>query len=104
MTAAVLPWAILAGAARNLRIHFGEQVFLLREQTRIPLVNDVIDGISTIAGGFIGLLLAGLPGSVAGAAIGALLSLSSHWAVATTRTASSCRWPIWRGSQAPRPP
>ena len=75
MTAAVLPWAIIAGAARNLRIHFGEQVFLLREQTRIPLVNDVIDGVLTIAGGFTGLMLAGLPGSVAGAAIGALISL-----------------------------
>lgn len=75
MTAAVLPWAILAGAARNLRIHFGEQVFLLREETRIPLVNDVIDGVTTIAGGAVGLALQGLEGSVAGAAVGAILSL-----------------------------
>ncbi|MGE0053996.1 MAG: lipopolysaccharide biosynthesis protein [Hyphomicrobium sp.] len=75
MTAAVLPWAILAGAARNLRIHFGEQVFLLREETRIPLVNDVLDGLSTIVGGAIGLALGGLPGSVAGAACGAIVSL-----------------------------
>lgn len=75
MTAAVLPWAILAGAARNFRIHFGEQVFLLREETRIPLVNDIIDGLTTIIGGAIGLAYAGLPGSVAGAAIGAILSL-----------------------------
>lgn len=75
MTAAVLPWAILAGAARNLRVHFGEQVFLLREQTRIPLVNDIIDGLLTIVGGAMGLVFAGLPGSVAGAAVGAILSL-----------------------------
>lgn len=75
MTAAVLPWAILAGAARNLRIHFGGQVFLLREETRIPLVNDVIDGLTTIIGGAIGLMLGGLPGSVAGAAVGAIVSM-----------------------------
>ncbi len=75
MTAAVLPWAIIAGAVRNMRIHFGEQVFLLREETRVPLVNDVIDGLTTIAGGAIGLAYGGLPGSVQGAAAGAVLSL-----------------------------
>lgn len=75
MTAAVLPWAILAGAARNLRIHFGEQVFLLREETRIPLANDVFDGLSTIVGGAVGLAMGGLPGSVAGATCGAIASL-----------------------------
>lgn len=75
MTAAVLPWAILAGAVRNLRIHFGEQVFLLHEQTRIPLANDVFDGLTTLIGGAVGLSIAGLPGSVAGAAVGAIASL-----------------------------
>ncbi len=76
MTAAVLPWAIIAGAVRNMRIHFGEQVFLLREETHVPLVNDVIDGLTTIAGGAIGLVYGGLPGSVIGAAVGAVLSLA----------------------------
>ncbi len=75
MTAAVLPWAIIAGAARNLRIHFGEQVFLLREQTLVPLANDVFDGIATLVGGALGLIYFGLPGSVMGAAIGAVASL-----------------------------
>lgn len=75
MTAAVLPWAILAGAARNLRIHFGEQVFLLREETQVPLVNDVIDGLTTMVGAAIGLAYGGLPASVAGAAVGSIVSL-----------------------------
>ncbi|MEQ1717717.1 MAG: lipopolysaccharide biosynthesis protein [Hyphomicrobium sp.] len=85
MTAAVLPWAIIAGAARNLRIHFGEQVFLLREETQIPLVNDIIDGLAALGGGAIGLAYGGLPGSVAGAAGGSILSLlitlacGAHW-------------------------
>lgn len=75
MTAAVLPWAIIAGAARNMRIHFGEQVFLLREETMVPLGNDILDGVSTIICGAIGLILYGLPGSIMGAAAGAILSL-----------------------------
>jgi|CXWK01.1.fsa_nt_gi O-antigen/teichoic acid export membrane protein len=75
MTAAVLPWAIIAGAARNMRIHFGEQVFLLREETLVPLGNDILDGVAAIAGGAIGLMLHGLPGSVMGAAAGSVVSL-----------------------------
>ncbi len=75
MTATVLPWAIIAGAARNMRIHFGEQVFLLREETRVPLANDALDGLLTIVGGSLGLIAFGLPGSVIGAAIGALIAL-----------------------------
>ncbi len=75
MTAQVLPWAIIAGAARNMRIHFGEQVFLLREETLVPLGNDILDGLAALAGGAIGLTLYGLPGSVMGAAAGAVVSL-----------------------------
>lgn len=75
MTATILPWAIIAGAARNMRIHFGEQVFLLREETKIPLANDALDGLLTLVGGTLGLIAFGLPGSVIGAAIGALIAL-----------------------------
>lgn len=75
MTAAVMPWAILAGAARNLRIHFGEQIFLLREETKIPLANDVTDGVLTLLGTYLGLIAFGLQGSVFGAAIGSLAAL-----------------------------
>ena len=75
MTIAVLPMAILAGTLRNLRIHFGEQVFLLREQTMVPLYNDIVDALVSLAGAAIGLWYGGLVGSVAGTAIGALVSL-----------------------------
>lgn len=75
MTAAVMPWAILAGAARNMRIHFGEQVFLLREETKIPLANDVTDGVLTLLGTYLGLIAFGLQGSVSGAAMGSLAAL-----------------------------
>ena len=74
-TIAVLPWAILAGAIRNFRIHFAEQVFLLHERTRVPLWNDAVDAVLSLAGVALGLWLAGLPGAVAGAAAGAGVSL-----------------------------
>lgn len=75
MTAAVLPAALLAGVLRNIRIHFGEQVFLLRETTIVPLYNDILDALASLAGVAIGLWLGGLEGSVIGAAIGALVSM-----------------------------
>ncbi|MEQ1710371.1 MAG: lipopolysaccharide biosynthesis protein [Hyphomicrobium sp.] len=82
MTIAVLPLAIVAGALRNFRIHFGEQVFLLHENPKVPLVNDAIDAVATIAGAAIGLHLGGLPGVVAGAAVGTMASLVVTLAVA----------------------
>ena len=83
MTAAVLPMSIFAGAVRSLRIHFGEQVFLLRERPMIPLYNDIVDAVLSIAGGAVGLWYGGLPGSVTGVAIGSfvtlLLTLAMGW-------------------------
>jgi O-antigen/teichoic acid export membrane protein len=76
MTAEVLPWAILAGAFRSLRVHFGQHVFLLREETLIPLATDVVDGLATVIGGAIGLAFGGLVGCVIGAACGSALGLA----------------------------
>jgi O-antigen/teichoic acid export membrane protein len=75
-TIAVLPWAILAGALRNFRMHFGEQAFLLHERTRVSLWNDALDAVVSLAGVVAGLMLGGLAGAVAGAAAGAAVSLA----------------------------
>ncbi len=75
MTAAVLPMSILAGALRSFRIHFGEQVFLLHERPMVPLYNDFLDAILSLAGGAAGLVIGGLPGSVAGVAAASFISL-----------------------------
>lgn len=82
VTIAVLPLAIVAGALRNFRIHFGEQVFLLHERTTVPLWNDAVDAVASLAGGAIGLSLGGLPGAVAGAAMGSAVSLAVTLAAA----------------------
>ncbi len=82
ITQAVLPWAILAGAARNLRSHFPDQVFLLAEKSRTVTVIDGADAIATVAGAMAGYLADGLPGAVAGAAIGAVLAAVASFALA----------------------
>ncbi|WP_439541982.1 lipopolysaccharide biosynthesis protein [Hyphomicrobium sp.] len=76
VTAAILPASILAGAARNFRIHCGEQVFLLHERPVVPLINDAVDAAAALLLGGFGLWYAGLPGLVAGAAVGAVVSLA----------------------------
>lgn len=75
VTIAVLPLAVLAGAVRSFRIHFGEQVFLLREAPMVPLVNDGIDAVASLAGSYYGLKTGGIPGAAAGCAAAAILSL-----------------------------
>jgi len=86
-TIAVLPLAIVAGALRNIRVHFGEHVFLLNERPTVPLVNDAIDAALTLAGAAIGLAAGGLAGVVAGAAVGAGLSLL---------VTLGCAWHLYR--------
>lgn len=76
ITVAILPLAILAGGFRTFRIHFGEQIFLLREQPMVPLYNDIFDAVAAIAGAGLGLAVGGLPGSIAGSALAALASLA----------------------------
>ena len=74
-TIAILPLAIMAGAIRSFRIHFGEQIFLLHEKTLIPLWNDIFDAVASTAGSLLGLWTYGLYGAVAGATAGAFASL-----------------------------
>lgn len=53
VTLAVLPLSVLAGAIRNLRAHFGDQVFLLHSRTRLMIVVASIDAVMTVALGFV---------------------------------------------------
>ncbi|MBL8566730.1 MAG: oligosaccharide flippase family protein [Hyphomicrobiaceae bacterium] len=82
MTMNILPMSILAGAFRVYRIHFAEQIFLLSEQTVIPLGNDIFDAAASLTGAVVGLAVGGLSGSITGAAAGALASLLVTSAIA----------------------
>jgi O-antigen/teichoic acid export membrane protein len=76
VTKAVLPLALLGGALRNLRMHFGEQIFLLHARPLVPLANDAFDAVATLGLAAAGHLAGGLEGAVAGAALGSGASLA----------------------------
>jgi O-antigen/teichoic acid export membrane protein len=48
VTLAILPLSMLAGSIRNLRAHFGDQVFLLHSQTRLMIIVATIDATVTV--------------------------------------------------------
>ena len=48
ITLAILPLSTLAGSIRNLRAHFGDQVFLLHGRTRLMIIVAAIDATVTV--------------------------------------------------------
>ncbi|MFZ5734779.1 MAG: lipopolysaccharide biosynthesis protein [Pseudomonadota bacterium] len=76
-TLAVLPLSVLAGGIRSVRAHFGDQVFLLHNRTRLHVVVSAADAIATLA---LGLLLTFYWGIV-GAAIASIVAASIAAAV-----------------------
>ena len=91
ITTEVLPLALVGGAVRNFRMHFGEQVFMLHARPTIPLYNDLFDAFATLGLAALGLTFGGIAGAVAGAAIGATLSLA---------VTLYCGW-LWYGFTLP---
>lgn len=78
-TAAILPVAMLAGAARVFREHGSDPAFLLFEKVYWPPYIGTLDAIATVAFCMVGLSLGGITGAVwgcsAGAAAAAIASL-----------------------------
>ncbi len=71
MTVAILPWALLGAAIRNLRMHGWDPLYLLCEAPRAMLVLDAIEAALTVAAAALGLWLGGGVGAVAGTAVAA---------------------------------
>lgn len=76
VTLAVLPLAVLAGAIRNLRAHFGDQVFLLHNRTRLLMIVTGIDAAITVALSFACIRYWGIVG-------GAIATVAAAGAAAT---------------------
>jgi O-antigen/teichoic acid export membrane protein len=78
VTLAVLPLSVLAGAIRNLRAHFGDQVFLLHNRTRLLIVVTAIDAVMTVALSFACIRTWGIVGAAIAtvAAAGAAAAVS----------------------------
>ncbi|EFI51909.1 lipopolysaccharide biosynthesis protein [Afipia sp. 1NLS2] len=64
-TLAILPLSALAGSIRNLRAHFGDQVFLLHNRTRLMVVVSSIDAAVTVTLSVIFIHRWGLVGAAA---------------------------------------
>lgn len=79
-TVAILPLAMMAGVARALRIHIGDQTALLVKRTGSMTLFNFIDAAATLVGGAIGEHFGGgvgtAAGSLAGACVGAVLAMT----------------------------
>ncbi len=81
-TLVILPLAIAAGAVRNLRIHFIDQIFLMFERpARVTLTNG-FDAVATLILCTLGLLTHGLAGAVAGTLAGSIIAAMTSFFLA----------------------
>lgn len=76
-TLAILPLSVLAGSVRSIRAHFGDQVFLLHNRTRLHVVVSATDALGTI---ILGLALTAMWG-ITGAAIASIAAATLAAAV-----------------------
>jgi O-antigen/teichoic acid export membrane protein len=85
VTLAVLPLSTLAGAIRNLRAHFGDQVFLLQNRTRWMMAVAAIDASTTVVLSALFLPRWGLPGVAGATVLAALAAASISFSIGFTR-------------------
>jgi O-antigen/teichoic acid export membrane protein len=81
VTLAVLPLSILAGAIRNLRAHFGDQVFLLHNRTRLMVVVAAIDAAVTVVLSAVCIRYWGLVGAAGATVLAALAATAVSFAI-----------------------
>lgn len=92
VTLAVLPLSALAGSIRNIRAHFGDQVFLLHSKTRLMVVVSAIDATVTIVASLICIHLWGLVGAAAATVISAVAAALVSFALGFTRFGLTLPW------------
>jgi O-antigen/teichoic acid export membrane protein len=85
VTLAVLPLSVLAGAIRNLRAHFGDQVFLLHNRTRLLIVVAGIDAVLTVALSFVCIRHWGIVGGAVATVIAAGAAAAASFAIGVSR-------------------
>lgn len=85
VTLTILPLATLAGATRNLRAHFGDQVFLLHNRTRWMMAIAAIDAVMTVIFSALGFHYWGLAGAAGATVAAALAGAIVSFAIGFTR-------------------
>ncbi|ACI93225.1 putative polysaccharide biosynthesis protein [Afipia carboxidovorans OM5] len=84
-TLAILPLSALAGAIRSLRAHFGDQVFLLHNRTRLIVVVASVDAIVTVILSIVFIQRWGLVGAAAATVASALAAATVSFAIGFTK-------------------
>lgn len=92
VTLAILPLSTLAGSIRNVRAHFGDQVFLLHSKTRLMVVVSAIDAAVTIVASLICIHIWGLVGAAAATVISAIAAALVSFALGFTRFGLTLPW------------
>jgi O-antigen/teichoic acid export membrane protein len=92
VTLAILPLSVLAGSIRNIRAHFGDQVFLLHSRTRLMVVVSGIDAAVTIVASLVCIHLWGLVGAATATVISAIAAASVSFAFGFTRFGLTLPW------------
>src|SRR6195256_986190 len=85
VTLAILPLSTLAGAIRNLRAHFGDQVFLLHNRTRWMMAGGAIDSTVTVVLSVFGLRYWGLTGAAGATVVAALAAAIVSFTIGFTK-------------------
>lgn len=85
VTLTILPLAMLAGAIRNLRAHFGDQVFLLHNRTRWMMAIAGIDATMTVVLSFLFLPHWGLAGAAGATVVAAAAAATVSFTIGFTR-------------------
>lgn len=80
VTLAILPLAALAGAVRNFRAHFGDQIFLLHRRTPVTVAINGIEAVITVVAGIILIEKWGPIGGAAASVIAATVAAAASFA------------------------
>lgn len=92
-TIAILPWAMIGAAIRNLRMHGWDQLYLLFEAPRPMMVLEFGEVLITLIAAMIGLLGAGLTGAVIGTMLAAIMVAGADFLFLSSRF--GLRIPAW---------
>jgi O-antigen/teichoic acid export membrane protein len=84
-TLAILPLSAMAGSIRNLRAHFGDQVFLLHNRTRLMVVVSSIDAVVTVVLSVIFIHRWGLVGAAAATVASACAAATTSFLIGFTK-------------------
>jgi O-antigen/teichoic acid export membrane protein len=85
VTLTILPLSTLAGAIRNFRAHFGDQVFLLHSRTRWMMAVAAIDAATTVILSAICIRYWGLAGGAGATVLAALAAATVSFTVGFSR-------------------